>query len=271
MIPFDFEYHRPNTLDDAIQLLEDHKAAVFCGGTEFTTFARNNHLHLDAIIDIKGLPECQEFKDEGGQIILGAALTLNEIIEAGRFPLLGETVRRVADHSSRNKITIGGHLNSRLIYREGMLPLLLSDTKLKVAGINGERIIQLDHSNQLQLNPGEVLIQIMIDKKYASLPFVHYKKTRFSKVGYPLLTIAAIQKEDKMAFAFSGISSNPFRSEDMESVLNDDSLSPPERVEKAIELLPAPIIDDFQGSAGYRKFILSNGLLQIIKDFEEAN
>ncbi|RST72991.1 hypothetical protein D4T97_013970 [Siminovitchia acidinfaciens] len=56
MIPFDFEYYRPDSLDGAIELfhtLDDKKTEIFCGGTEFITFARNNQLTADAVIDIK--------------------------------------------------------------------------------------------------------------------------------------------------------------------------------------------------------------------------
>lgn len=273
MIPFDFEYYRPDNVNDAVGLMQSlgaKKASIFCGGTEFITFAKNNNIQAEAIIDIKGIPECHEFIDDGEQIVLGAALTLNEVIEAGCFPLLAETIRRIADHTSRNKITIGGHLNSRLIYREGMLPLLLSEAKLKIAGSDRERLISLGSSNRLQLEPGEMVTQIIIDKKYASLPFFHYKKTRCSKVGYPLVTIAAVKEQDKITVAFSGICSSPFRSKEMESALNDDSLSPSARVEKSLEHLPAPVIEDFQGSAEYRKFILKNGLFLMIKDLEAA-
>ncbi|VEF48077.1 xanthine dehydrogenase FAD-binding subunit [Bacillus freudenreichii] len=270
MIPFDFEYYRPDSLDGAIELfhsLDDKKTEIFCGGTEFITFARNNQLTADAVIDIKCIPECRVLNNGSDQVTLGTALTLNEIIESEAFPLLGETIRRIADHTSRNKITIGGHLNSRLIYREGILPLLLSDAVLKVAGKNGVRIIPL---NGFKPKSDDILLQIIVDKKYAGLPFAHYKKTRFSKVGYPLVTIAAIKEGNKICAAISGVCTTPFRSKEVETILNDSSLPSTNRIEKALEHLPAPIIEDFQGSADYRKFILKNGLLKVLNDLEAS-
>ena len=91
------------------------------GGTEFITFARTNKKKPDVVIDIKGIPECMRLEVIGDELIIGAAVSLTTIVESNLFPLLGETLQRIADHTSRNKITIGGNLNSHFIYREGIL------------------------------------------------------------------------------------------------------------------------------------------------------
>ena len=108
----------------------------FSGGTEFITFARVNKLNADAVIDIKGIPECNVLEIQGNQLVIGAAVSLNKITDSKLFPLLGQTVKKIADHTSRNKITIGGNINSELIYRESVLPLLLSDAKVKITNGN---------------------------------------------------------------------------------------------------------------------------------------
>ncbi|MCC3355934.1 FAD binding domain-containing protein [Bacillus sp. REN16] len=145
MIPFDFEYYKPSSITDALKVYQDvtergQKAMFISGGTEFITFARINALQKDAIIDIKSIPECGVLEMQGDELVIGAAVSLNKITVSSFFPLLGETVKHVADHTSRNKITIGGNLFSQLKYREGILPLLLSDSKVKLAGVEGEEI-----------------------------------------------------------------------------------------------------------------------------------
>ena len=109
----------------------------YSGGTEFITFARVNKLRADAVIDIKGIPECNVLEIHGDQLVIGAAVSLNKITDSKLFPLLGQTVKQIADHTSRNKITIGGNMNSKLIYKESVLPLLLVDAKVKIT--EGER------------------------------------------------------------------------------------------------------------------------------------
>ena len=66
--------------------------------------------------------------------------SLNKITDSKLFPLLGQTVKQIADHTSRNKITIGGNMNSELIYTESVLPLLLVDAKVKITKGSKKRL-----------------------------------------------------------------------------------------------------------------------------------
>lgn len=276
MIPFDFEYYKPTTISKAIdtfQLLYDRGKHIsyYGGGTELITFARVNKLAFDAVIDIKGIPECRVLDVQGDQIVIGSAITLNKISESGLFPMLGQNIKQVADHTSRNKITIGGNLNSKMMYREGMLPLLLSDAKVVIFR-RGEKLIlplkEVFHK-KMELGEGDLLVQILIDKKYANIPFLNMRKTKSTKVGYPIVSIAALVRDKVIQVAFSGVCTHPFRSTKIEEILNDATIPTLERVNLAIEHLPAPIVDDIQGSSNYRKFVLKNSLLETMETLEE--
>lgn len=278
MIPFDFEYYKPSTLDEAVQIYQtvsgrDLKVIFISGGTEFITFARLNKISTDAIIDIKGIPECTVLEIQGDELVIGAAVPLNKISESGLFPLLGEAVKQVADHTSRNKITIGGNLFSRLKYREGILPLLLSDAKVKIMGNEGEEILPLEELNnhKKKLKNGEFLVQIMIEKEYLDYPFISLKKTRLSKIGYPIASVSALKKDNQIRAAISGVCEYPFRSSELENLLNDDNLSVENRISEAMKKLPSGIVNDFEGSAEYRQFVLSNMLEDVIEALKEGN
>lgn len=272
VISFDFEYYKPTSISEAVQTYKSvndkgQTVMYFNGGTEFITFARTNQVTADAVIDLKGIPECLVMEFQGNDLVIGAAVPLNRITESGLFPLLGETVRQVADHTSRNKITIGGNLFSRLFYREGVMPLLLTDCKVKVAGKDGEQILPLDEivNQKSSLTEGQFLVQILVDKTFTNCPFIHFKKTRSSKVGYPLVSTAAMMKDDQIRAAFSGICEYPFRSIELENALNDSTLSIKDRIDKAVLHLPSAIVDDLYGSAKYRKFVLKNILQDTIE------
>ena len=60
MIPYDFEYHRPTTLSEALQLYESldkggKQPMYYSGGTEMITLARLNLIQTKAVIDIKAI------------------------------------------------------------------------------------------------------------------------------------------------------------------------------------------------------------------------
>lgn len=272
MIPFDFEYYKPTTITEATDLYDSLKKrnkriVYYSGGTEFITFARTNRIVCDAVIDIKGIPECKLIEVQDDKIIIGSAVTLNEIFESNVFPMLGENVKQIADHTSRNKITLGGNLNSHMIYRESLLPLLIAEGEISIARGNQEE--NLPVNKEMKLKDGDLLVRVIINKEYAHAPFKVIKKTKSTKVGYPIVSSAALVKEKMIRIAFSGVCAYPFRSIDIEKTLNVSTLSIEERVNKAISLLPGEVMDDILGSSNYRKFVLKDTLLETMKALEE--
>ncbi|ARF16810.1 FAD binding domain-containing protein [Sporosarcina ureae] len=275
MISFDFQYFKPSSVADTINMYNEirkqgEQALIISGGTEFITFARKNKIYADAIIDSKGIPECNVLEKQGDDVVIGAAVSLNKIANSNLFPLLGTTVKQIADHTSRNKITIGGNINSELIYKESILPLLLVDAKVKMAKETDERVVSL-HSvfnKKMNTSPGEILLQIIIDSSYLALPYISLKRTKFSKVGYPVVSVAAILRESQLRVAFSGVCDFPFRSDEIETILNDSAISVVDRIDKVMESLPSKIVDDLQGSKEYRAFVLKNVLLDVMEEME---
>lgn len=277
MIPFDFEYYKPDTITEAIHTLQEmesqgKKVIYYSGGTEFITFSRINKLSADAVIDLKGIPECQVLESQGDLLAIGSAVSLNKITQSNLFPLLSQAVKQVADHTSRNKITIGGNLHSRLIYREGVLPLLLVNAQAKIAGKEGVQVLAFEDifQQEMKLEPGQFLVQILVEKAYAAYQYISIKKTKASKVGYPVVSLAAVAKDSQLRAAFSGVCAYPFRSIQMEAALNDTSLPIEKRIKQALLLLPAPIIDDIQASRDYREFVLLNALKDAMDAFKGA-
>jgi xanthine dehydrogenase FAD-binding subunit len=278
LIPFDFEYYKPSSTTEATQIYQTvsgrgQTVAFISGGTEFITFARMNKIVTDAIIDLKGIPECHILEIQKDEMVIGAAVSLNKISESGLFLLLGEAVKHVADHTSRNKITIGGNLFSKLKFREGILPLLLTDACAKIVGKEGEEIISFGElmKNEMKLKEGQFLVQILIKKDYLDYPYVSLKKTRLSKIGYPIAAVSALKKDNQIRAAISGVCEYPFRSIELENILNDDSLLVEDRITKVITQLPSTVVDDFEGSAEFRKFVLGNLLEDVMEALKEGN
>lgn len=277
MIPFDFSYYKPDTPIEALEALEEIErqgktAVLFSGGTEFITFARTNQLKADAVIDLKGIPECNGIEIKGDQLVMGSCVSLNRVIESGVFPLMEQTLKRIADHTSRNKISLGGNLNSRLAYREAILPLLLTDAKVKISGGEGETVLPIaevfDHDRKLE--KGQILLQVLVPKAAAENKFFYLKRTKFSMVGYPIVSLAAIVSDKQIRAAFSGICGYPFRSKELEKLLNDTSISIEERINRAQAYLPAPVLEDILASKEYREFVFKTILTDALEALKEA-
>ncbi len=275
MISFDFDYYKPDSIKEAVNVYENlagqgKTVIYYAGGTEIISRARLNQIRFDAVIDIKGIPECNQFGFHNDKLVIGAAVTLTKISDSGFFPFLGASCRRSADHTARDKITLGGNICGKTPYKEAILPLLLSDSEVVIGGVHGVKSLPITQAfdRELQLNNGEFLVQITLERGYTVLPFASVKKTRQEKVDYPLVTIALVRKDERIRAAFSGLCSFPFRLPEIEDDLNNDSVVLDERINNIISHLPATIIDDMLGSAKYREFVARNALVEVWRKLE---
>lgn len=275
MIPFDFDYYKPTTIREALNLFQSlnqqgKKPIYYGGGTEFISMARMNNRYTEAVIDIKDIPECNVHELKNNELIIGSAVTLTRIAELNFFPLLSLTVQRIADHTIQGKITLGGNLAGTIIYKEAALPLLVSDSQVILSSINGERrvLVKDIYNNKIRINEGELIIQIIISESFLSLPYLHVKRTKNEKIDYPLITISTLKRDNKIRIAFSGLYDYPLRCTLVEDILNNDSIPLNKKMDKITSSLSDEILDDLSGSEEYRKFILSTMLSQILEKFE---
>ncbi|WP_019639732.1 FAD binding domain-containing protein [Paenibacillus fonticola] len=275
MIPFDFEYFHPSTVQMAVDLFQNlqrqgKRPMYYAGGTEIITFARVNSIQPGAVIDLKSIPECNVLAMQKDILVIGACVTLSALSEADPFPLLSAAAQGVADQTSRNKITLGGNISGKIHYREAVLPLLLANSRMVIAGTQGIRVTSIHKvfNQQMRLTSGEFLVQVLIDRDDVSLPFAYFKKREIGHVGYPLVTVAALRKNDEMRTAFSGVCAFPFRSAAIEQVLNDSSLPITARIERATGKLPASLLDNVEGSAAYREFVLKQTMADAVHRLE---
>lgn len=275
MISYDFEYYRPETYIEALELFEEkHKEGknplYYSGGTETVTYARKKLINTGAVIDLKAIPECISFSEEQDKIIYGAALSLNEIVEKTSFKLMGNVARKIADHTVRNRLSLGGNICGRLFYREAILPIMVADGKIVVAGKDGiKKISVLEFfDKKINLKNGEILLQVEIHKKYSTLSHYNERKEKQGEIDYPLFHIAAIKGEENIRFAFSGICAYPFRSLELEDVLNDKKKSFEERAQYAVENLPSNARNDMFASSEFRKFLFKNSIINTLKNLE---
>jgi CO/xanthine dehydrogenase FAD-binding subunit len=277
MLPFDFDYYKPVTLKEAVELYQTldrqrTQPMFISGGTELITLGRINLAYTEAVIDLKDIAECKVMQMSGEYLVLGSTLTLTKIEEANLFPLLTQTASEVADHTSRGKITLGGNICAQIFYRETVLPFLLADSQVVIIGPEGIKVVLINDifREQLLLKRGEFLIQIATERQFLEAPFVSIKRRQQWDTGYPLITVAALKKDNEIRLALSGLCPFPFRSKSIEKALNNRDIPVSERVSRALEELPGPILDDVEGSADYRRFVLRNLLLDVVEVLDGA-
>lgn len=276
MIPFDFAYLRPDSVDEAVAAYaecarEGLSPYYYGGGTEIVTFARSGKVRPGAVIDVKSIPECRILEQEGEAAVFGAGMPLNRVIESGLFPLLSKTAAGVADHTVRNRLTLGGNIAGQLPYREAVLPMLLADAKLVLAGAGGRRTVAIGEvfSKRLVLKEGELLLQVRVGAMAATAPWRHVRREKGTRIDYPLVSVALLVSDGKLRLAASGLLAYPFRDAKVEEAINKTDVSPEERAEEAVASLPAPVREDQRGSADYRRHLFRTIVAGAIEELEK--
>lgn len=110
-----FEYARPQTESEAVELLSDHdgNTAVLAGGTDFHSLLKADLIAPRRVVDIKHIRSLQGVTLTSEGVMIGAAVTLDEIL---KHPLLTsyQSLLQVADgvHSIQIQAqgTLGGDL-----------------------------------------------------------------------------------------------------------------------------------------------------------------
>jgi CO/xanthine dehydrogenase FAD-binding subunit len=167
---------------------------------------------------------------------------------------------------------LGGNIAGTIIYREAVLPLLLSDTLATVAGPSGQRVVPFGDifPGRLSLQQGEFLVSVSVPRQYASAPWFHVKRTKMEEIGYPLVTLVALKKGDEIRLAVSGMYPSPMRLTSFEEGLSQRSASQSDRVTAAANQLPSGILDNLEGSAEYRKVVFAKVLSECLAKMEAS-
>lgn len=275
MIPFNFEYLKVYSIQEAVRLfhqlqLKGKTPLYFGGGTEIITLGRTSSLYSDAVIDINGIQECNSFMVKDGKLILGSCISLTQTVYQDSFLLLSKTANEIADQTARNKISLGGNICSNIRFKEAILPFLVTDSNVVIANEGGVREIPIKDAfnKEYQLPAGTLLVQLMVDEAYMNAPFYAKKIRTIGTVGYPVISINAVKINGRLKIAVSGVSLLPIHEETIDNKINDRQLPYKDRIKEAIEAWPKPIIDDIQGSAEYKKYLLEKTLLEIFQKLE---
>lgn len=128
------EYHRPQTLAEAIELIQRKQPLTRpLGGGTAINFKEDQPF---AVVDLQGLG-LDAIQQQGHLLHIGAMVTLQQLLEVPDLPAaLGKVIRLQATYNLRHQATIGGSLASA----DGRSPL-------------GVAMLALD--TQLELLPGE--------------------------------------------------------------------------------------------------------------------
>lgn len=239
----DFEYFAPKTLKEALKLLDQYREdyKVIAGGQSLLIMMRQGLIKPEHLIDIKGVSELDYIKPDAKKGLRIGALTTHRTIEKSpltrkSFEVLAEMENRLASIQTRNWGTVGGNLCHGDPAGDPAPVLMVLNSTLTIAGMNGERnmLVEdffLDYF-ETALAHGELLIEIQVP---AISPNTSAAYTKFNVIESDMATVG-------VAVSLTLASKNG-RCEDVRIALAN-SAPRPMRAKRAEELLRGKKITD---------------------------
>jgi len=111
-----FEYHRPDSLAEAIALLGEFgdDGKLIAGGHSLVPLLKLRFAKPQHLVDIRRLPGMNEIREEPDALIIGGAATHAAVeksaVVRAKLPVLSEAAGMIGDPAVRNMGTIGGSL-----------------------------------------------------------------------------------------------------------------------------------------------------------------
>ena len=264
MISQEFEYTVPQSLDEALKLLDGGDRKVLAGGMSLIPLMKLRLASPSEVVDIGRLPGMNGITESGGTVRIGATATHHDIetssVIRAKVPLLAETASHIGDVQVRNMGTIGGsaaHADPAADYPAALLAL---EALFRVASAKGERTIAAADFFQdaftTALEPGELIVEVHVPVEESSEGY-RYQKVAHPASGFAVVGVAARVKKsgNKIVMArigVTGMSPRAFRARQAERLLEGGA---------DVAVAAAAVVEgeeansDLYASAGYRRHL----------------
>jgi carbon-monoxide dehydrogenase medium subunit len=264
-----FDYFRPKSLKEALQLKKTIAGAKFIsGGTDLIVQIKNRELQPSALISLRSIPGMATIKVNGGARI-GALATISDIIQqtelGNKFPVLVEAAKRLGSVQIRNIATIGGNLCNCSPSADMAVPLLVLEAKVRLQTSKASRKIPLEEfftgPGESCLASDEILTDILLDPPRQNAKTSFLKKGRV-KMDLAIASLALLlemegEKCHKARIAAGSVAPVPLRLFKVETLLEGNAISQ-DLMSKAQQLAAKIVspITDVRATEEYRRHVI---------------
>lgn len=234
MIPAQFDYEAPTTLDQAVSLLAANpdEAKILAGGHSLIPAMKLRLAQPQLLIDIGRIKDLSYIREEAGEIRIGAMTTHYQLESSSTLkttcPLLSECASHIGDVQVRNKGTIGGSLAHADPAGDWPAAIIALRAQLVAVSGAGERVIDADNFFvdllTTDLKPGEILREIRIKKPSGRFGHayrkVHHPASGFAVVGVAVaLNIGGGDSCESAGVGVTGVAAKAYRPQAVENEL----------------------------------------------------
>jgi carbon-monoxide dehydrogenase medium subunit len=273
VIPAQFEYVAPTTVEDALTALAEggEDAKVLAGGQSLLPVLRMRLNAPSVVVDLGRVEALRGVRDDGDAIVIGAMTTHADVhadpLVAEHAAVIREAVEQLADPQVRHRGTFGGALAHADPAGDLGAPALALGATFTIAGPTGTRTVEADDFFEdlftTAIGDGELLTEIRIPKHTGWGG--HYEK--FVRVAHqwPIVAVAAavrVAHSDSGAtiaearVGLTNMGSTPLRARSVEQALTGKPAT-----DEAVRAAAASAAEgtnppgDLNGDADYRRHL----------------
>jgi CO/xanthine dehydrogenase FAD-binding subunit len=265
--PPEIALHRPETLEEALDIKAEHPSAVpLAGGTDLMVELNFRHRQPGAIVDLTAVPELTDWAPENGRLRVGAGVTYTRLIEelGDRLPGLAIASRTVGSPQIRNRGTVGGNLATASPAGDGLPPLYVSGAEVELASVRGTRRVPIGEfitgPKRNAIEPDELIAAYVLPAAGGPQQFAKVGTRNAMVIAVCSVALALWPERRRVAVCVGSAGPTPIEATEAEELasgaldwdgrgaIDDDLLA---RFGELAGAAARPI-DDVRGSARYR-------------------
>lgn len=280
MIPGSFEYHAPNSVQEAIALLTQYEdAKIIAGGHSLLPMMKFRLAEPPHLIDIKNISELKGISLEGQTLVIGSTTSEKDICTSELLhqhcPILPFAAKLIADPQIRSKGTIGGDIAHGDPGNDHPALMMALDAQFIIEGPEGERSVAANDfylgTYWTQLEEHDLLKSIHIPLLSKNIHFGYNKLKRktgdFATAGATALLEIHGTQIVKARIALTNVAPTAIRIETAEALLTGSDINAVP-MQKILDTVLAEVDpgDDLRGSAEYKAHMAAEMTRRSIND-----
>jgi aerobic carbon-monoxide dehydrogenase medium subunit len=266
VIPAEFDYTAPETLEDAIQALSDggEDAKLLAGGHSLLPLMKLRLATPTLLVDLRKVPGLHGIQREDGNWRIGALTPHAELEHTPDLGVVSVVAGTIADPQVRNRGTIGGSLAHGDPASDLPAAMLICEASVTLQGAGGQQrtVAAGDFFRdylETAVEPTEVLTEVRIPA-YDGWGYAYQKFNRRSEDWAMVAVSALVRKNgdtvEDVRVGLTNMASVPLRAHAVEAALrgqpaNADSIA--RAAEQAAEGTDPPA--DLNASSEYKRHL----------------
>jgi carbon-monoxide dehydrogenase medium subunit len=229
MIPAEFDYTAPDTLDEAIQALADggEDAKLLAGGHSLLPLMKLRLAAPSLLVDLRKVPGLHGIQREDGTWRIGALTSHSEVQRTPGLGVVAVTAGTIADPQVRNRGTIGGSLAHGDPASDLPAVMLITEASVTLQRAGGQQR-SVNAADLFQdyletaVEPNEVLTEVRIPA-YDGWGYSYQKFNRRSEDWAMVAVSALVRKNgdvvEDVRIGLTNMASVPLRADGVEEAL----------------------------------------------------